>query len=103
MLQHLPWFLPIVGYGTQQSVLQRFHPIKLDVAGSIPVSRSFSQQVRVNSFLPIPFGIRITQPKGFLRVPTHFLLNVRCSFTFSTNLISRSLGTLIVFLEIDAD
>ena len=41
MLQHLPWFLPIVGYGTHQSVLQRFHPIKLDVAGSIPVSRSF--------------------------------------------------------------
>jgi len=40
MLQHLPWFLPIVGYGTHQSVLQRFHPIKLDVAGSIPVSRS---------------------------------------------------------------
>jgi hypothetical protein len=27
------------GYGTHQSVLQRFHPIKLDVAGSIPVSR----------------------------------------------------------------
>jgi hypothetical protein len=26
--------LPIVGYGTHQSVLQRFHPIKLDVGGS---------------------------------------------------------------------
>jgi len=28
------------GYGTHPSVLQRFHLIKLDVAGSIPVSRS---------------------------------------------------------------
>jgi hypothetical protein len=31
MLQHLPWFLPSVGYGTHQSALQRFHPIKLGV------------------------------------------------------------------------
>jgi hypothetical protein len=31
MLQHLPWFLPIVGYGTHQSALQCFHPIKLGV------------------------------------------------------------------------
>jgi hypothetical protein len=41
MLQHLPWFLPIVGYGTHQSVLQRFHPIKLDVA--VPSPRPFCE------------------------------------------------------------
>jgi hypothetical protein len=28
MLQHLPWFLPIVGLWYPPSVLQRFHQIK---------------------------------------------------------------------------
>jgi hypothetical protein len=32
MLQHLPWFLPIVGLWYPPSVLQRFHQIKLGSA-----------------------------------------------------------------------
>jgi hypothetical protein len=48
-----------VGYGTHQSVLQRFHSIKLGVVDAINFSRFSNQSLAVELLIRFPIHLQI--------------------------------------------